>query len=548
MPHPLRRRHGPPALIGALCLLVALLALRPAGAGNAPLAPRGRIHPPGIDGALVLCGGGKLPDAVLERFLGLAGGEKAHLVVIPTASEQADKLPPEKLLEPWKARKLASVTLLHTRDRKKADDEQFVAPLRKATAVWIGGGQQARVADAYLGTAVEKEIYALLKRGGTVGGTSAGAAVMSRLMIASGNPQARTARGFDLLPGAVVDQHFLKRDRKARLLGVLEKHPGLVGLGIDEGTALVVRGRSMQVVGDSTVTVCLAKSADRPVRTHELRPGVSADLTTLRRAAVARAGEPFPPRPAPVPEVPKGALVIVGGGGMPAAVTQKFIELAGGPDALIVVLPTAMPDPLSDRAESNFFVRAGARNVKVLTARTLRDVEDPKTLAVLEKANAIWFGGGRQWRFVDAYEGTRAYKLLHDVLRRGGVIGGSSAGATIQGDYLCRGSPLGNLEMMCEGYERGFAFLPGVGIDQHFSQRKRFKDMTALVKAHPQVLGIGIDETTALVVRGHVGEVMGRGAVHFYDAGRKRAAGEPDYEKVPAGGRYDLKARKATAP
>ena len=83
-------------------------------------------------------------------------------------------------------------------------------------------------------------------------------------MIASGNPTAKTARGLDLLPGAVIDQHFLKRNRKPRLLAVLEKHPGLVGFGVDEGTALVVRGRQLEVLGDSTVTVCLAKSATRP--------------------------------------------------------------------------------------------------------------------------------------------------------------------------------------------------------------------------------------------------------------------------------------------
>jgi cyanophycinase len=125
------------------------------------------------------------------------------------------------------------------------------------------------------------------------------------------------------------------------------------------------------------------------------------------------------------------------------------------------------------------------------------------------------------------------------------VLAGGSAGATIQGDYLCRGSPLGNVEMMCEGYERGLAFLPGVAIDQHFSQRKRFPDMTALMKAQPQFLGIGLDEATALIVRGHVGEVLGAGKVHFFDRTRPVADGKPDYQSLAPGQRYDLKARKA---
>jgi cyanophycinase len=529
------------ACVGAVLFVSLCLIGR---AGDQKPAPE-RIRPSGIDGALVICGGGKMPDAVLDRFVQLAGGEKAHLVLIPTASDAADKQAADKLLAPWKARKVASVVVLHTRSKRTANDPMFYGPLQKATGVWFGGGQQARIADAYVGTVVEKELHALLKRAGVIGGTSAGAAVMSKTMVASGNPEPKMGRGLDLLPGTIIDQHFLKRDRKGRLFKALARHAGLVGLGVDEGTALIVKGRRLQVLGESSVTVCLAPSATRPARTIELKAGKVADLTALRRAAVARAGEPYPPKVAAVPNVPKGALLIHGGGGMTAETVKKFIELAGGPDALIIVLPTANEDPLPARYNATrMFEKAGARNVHELRARELKDVEDPKTLDLLKKARGIWFGGGRQWRFVDAYEGTKAYDLMHDVLRRGGVIGGSSAGATIQGDYLCRGSPFGNLEIMYEGYERGFAFLPGTAIDQHFTQRKRLRDMTALMKTYPQLLGIGIDEATALVVRGHVAEIMGRGQVHFYDARRPHAEGEPDHVSVGAGGRYDLKARR----
>jgi cyanophycinase len=523
---------------------LALLSLVLPAFGQQKVPAPERIRPSGIDGALVIVGGGKVPDAAIDRFLKLAGGDKAKLVIIPTASGTADGADADKVLAPWKERKPASAVLLHTRDRKTADDTKFLEPLREATGVWFDGGSQNNITDAYLGTGVEKELYALLKRDGVIGGTSAGAAVMSRLMITGGTKEAKTARGFDLLPGVVVDQHFLKRNRQDRLFGLIDKHPDLVGLGIDEGTALVVKGRTLSVVGDSTVTAYLAKSSQREARAFELKPGPVADLTALRRSAVTRAAPPWPPKEPPAPEVPKGSLVIVGGGGMPADVTKKFIDLAGGPDALIVVLPTANPDPLPARGEGTFFERAGAKNVRELRARDLKDVEDPKNLEIIAKAGGVWFGGGRQWRFVDAYEGTKAHDAFRDVLKRGGVIGGSSAGATIQGDYLCRGSPLNNTEMMCEGYERGLGFLPGVGIDQHFTQRKRFADMTAFMKAFPQLLGIGLDEATAIVVKGHEAEVMGRNKVQFYDARRKVEAGQPDYETVAPGGRYDLKARK----
>src|SRR5690606_23996748 len=91
----------------------------------------------------------------------------------------------------------------------------------------------------------------------------------------------------------------------------------------------------------------------------------------------------------------------------------------------------------------------------------------------LGSATGIWFGGGRQWRFVDAYEDTPAVAAMFQCLENGGIIGGSSAGASIQGELLIRGAPVGNQIMVQDGYRRGLGFLPGVGIDQHFSQRNR---------------------------------------------------------------------------
>jgi cyanophycinase len=535
-------RPSRPRRPGAALAAALLLALAPAGprlGADTKPAAQPRLRPEGIDGALVLCGG-QVPDDARARFVELAGGAKARLVLV-TPSSSAD----DKLLAPWRALRPASAVVLRPRSRQEADAPKSLAALREATGVWFAGGDPARLAAAYAGTDFAKELHALLERGGAVGGTSAAAAALGRVLITGGDADAKAVGGLDLLPDAILDAEFAAADRRGRALGVLEKYPSFVGFGIADGTALVVRGRSLRVLGESTVSACLAPSKSRPARTIKLKPGAAADLTQLRRAARARAGAPFPPARAAVPEVAGGALVIVGGG-MPPDVTRKFIELAGGPDALIVVLPTAGPDPLPARfGEAAMFQRAGARNVQVLRARALKDVEDPKNLDLLRKAGGVWFGGGRQWRFVDAYEGTKAEALFRDVLRRGGVIGGSSAGASIQAEYLVRGSPLGNLEMMCEGYERGLGFLPGVAVDQHFSQRKRFADMTALMKAYPQLLGIGIDEATAIVVRGHVAEVMGRNKVQFYDRKKPTAPGQPDYEVALPGGRYDLKARRA---
>jgi cyanophycinase len=203
-----------------------------------------------------------------------------------------------------------------------------------------------------------------------------------------------------------------------------------------------------------------------------------------------------------------------------------------------------VPDPIRADQQGGFLKRLGAKNVTEIPYREQKDLEKPEVIDLLKKATGIWFGGGRQWNFVDAYEGTKLPELFREVLNRGGVIGGSSAGATIQGDYLIRGAPAGPNIMMSEGYERALGFLPGVAIDQHFSARNRFADMTAFMAKYPQYLGIGLDESTAIVVQGSIAEILGKGKVHFYDSNKPVKNGDPDYEAFPAGTKYDLAKRK----
>ncbi len=508
-----------------------------------------RIVASGIRGALVICGGGRLAPEIFDTFMELAGGERARVVVIPTADPKADELErsPESILKPWRERGAAQVGVFHARSRELADDAEYVARLREATGVWISGGLQSRLEAVYTDTRVERELHALLGRGGVVGGSSAGAAVLSRVMIRRGNPVPEVGRGLGLLPGAIVDQHFLARSRRPRLVRALADRPGLVGYGIDEETALVVRGRRLRVLGTSTVTVCLAASESRPAREIVLESGHVADLIALRRAARARARPPFPAKRLAEARVDSGTLVIVGGGRTPAAALQAFIRAAGGPEALIICIPSASPDPIRPQPFGlGMFRRAGALNVRALHARRLEEVESEAFLGPLSKARGVWFDGGRQWRLVDAYADTKAHECFLDVLRRGGVIGGSSAGASIQAGYLVRGHPLGNQVMMAEGYERGLGFLPAVAVDQHFTQRNRFADLAGVVDVFPQLLGIGIDESTAIVVRGRFAEVVGRHSVHFYD--RRPESGDSDTsprDSLAAGRHYDLVRRRA---
>lgn len=323
-----------------------------------------------------------------------------------------------------------------------------------------------------------------------------------------------------------------------------QPRPGLVGLHIPPEAIFQIKKRAMSNVGKGTITLRLAKSANRETRAVELSGRKSADYNELRRCASERAaGSVYPPKELPAPIVPKGTLVIIGGGGMSREISKRFFNAGGGVNGRFVILPISNPDPIRERAEQSFMAKIGAKNVTVIPHREQKDLEDPKVLELFEQATGVWFGGGRQWNFIDAYEGTKIAPLIRAVLDRGGVIGGSSAGATIQGDYMVRGAPAGPNIMMCEGYEKAMCFLPGVAIDQHFSARNRFKDMTAFMAAYPQFLGIGLDESTAIVVQGSTAEILGRGKVHFYDRRKPLKDGEPDYEAFPAGTKYDLAKR-----
>jgi len=245
---------------------------------------------------------------------------------------------------------------------------------------------------------------------------------------------------------------------------------------------------------------------------------------------------------------PKGTLVIVGGGGggKGGLIYKRFVELAGGADAEFVVIPTASEvDDYNSRSSGSKMLRdAGARKITVLHTRDRELADSDEFVRPLRTAKGVWFGGGRQWRLADSYLNTRTHAAVQDVLNRGGVVGGSSAGATIQGSYLVRGAVEGNQVMMSPGHEEGFGFLKNVAIDQHVIKRKRVADLVPVVEAHPELLGLGIDESTAIVVQGDEFEVIGDSDVVVTDPQRKPAEGEDAWYLVKNGERFDLRTRQ----
>jgi cyanophycinase len=232
-----------------------------------------------------------------------------------------------------------------------------------------------------------------------------------------------------------------------------------------------------------------------------------------------------------------GSLVIVGGAMKDTAIVNRFISLAGGADAPIVLIPTASGEQNIDyKRAAEVLASAGARNVTVLHTYDPKVADTEAFVAPLKKAGGVWFNGGRQWRFVDAYGGTLAETEIQKVLDRGGVIGGSSAGATIQGSYLVRGDTKTNTLVMGD-HTRGFAYLKNSAIDQHLLVRNREHDLIEVISKYPELLGIGLDENTAVVVKGDIMEVIGQSYVAIYD--HKLWPNEQNVKgRIPNGGRY----------
>jgi cyanophycinase len=210
-------------------------------------------------GKLIIVGGGKMADSLFHFFGTLAGGKDKPLVIIPTAMSD-DGISENTFKNRFSLTGFSNIQVVHARDKSMADTPENLHKIQQASAVYFTGGDQSRIADAFLGTKVHEELKNLLKRGGVIMGTSAGATIMGTLLIGG------DARGFpninmpypaalDLLPQTVIDQHVLKRNRQFDLIPVLENYPHLLGIAMDEQTAIIVKNNQFSVWGPSYVLV-----------------------------------------------------------------------------------------------------------------------------------------------------------------------------------------------------------------------------------------------------------------------------------------------------
>jgi len=249
-----------------------------------------------------------------------------------------------------------------------------------------------------------------------------------------------------------------------------------------------------------------------------------------------------------------GTLVIQGGGdAVGTGIIETFINKAGGLGAKIVVVPTAGGNRNPDGTPRHYaeeevlapWKRRGLTNVWMLHTHDPKIADTEDFAKVLRDAKGVWFDGGRQWNIADSYEGTLTLREFHKVLERGGVIGGSSAGATIQGEYLVRGAIAGPDIMMTPEpeHEHGFAFLRRSAIDQHINTRNRWDGLIPVIKKYPNLLGIGLSKVTALVVTGDRFEVIGKWKAAIHDNTRLYQPWEKPYYVLSPGDVYNMKTR-----
>ena len=243
-----------------------------------------------------------------------------------------------------------------------------------------------------------------------------------------------------------------------------------------------------------------------------------------------------------------------------AAILGRFVELAGGPDARIVVIATASEEPDVLEAEyADAFERLGAKQVEPLRLTGRGQANGNAALEALDDATGVYFTGGDQRRIAAVIGGTRSDQLLQGRVEAGEIIlGGTSAGAAMMAGTMIVGGDQPGVSAASVETGPGLEFLPGVLIDMHFGERGRLNRLLSAVALYPHELALGIDEGTAILVEGDRFEVIGAGSVTVIDAGLADRISAPAdgpialtdarIHVLPAGCIFDLTGRSPSTP
>ncbi len=488
-----------------------------------------------LSGSVFLAGEGEPGPAVRSAFVDLAGGGAARIVVLAQGTR-------EGMAIDWIAAGARAHEVVTVRRGKDLADAKDLALLFAADGLWLTDLSEAVSRDPLL----RALLVNALERGAAVGAGGELARALTGVPGVDGDRMCLVPRVELLAAPAGGDEDAAQR--------ASELIPARIVVAVPEGAAIAVhQGRRVALLGAGVVAFAIKRKGGELVREQVLAAQEQRDhgdpleyrLDFLSWVHSARgAGRPpFPPEAGGEAQLERGALLLHGGGGVGEATWERFIELAGGTDARIVCIPSAGQDD-EGQAPNSYSAREltqrGCTGVSVVhAAQRRRTNHDGLLLEALEAADAVWIDGGRTFRFMDRFGETRAAAAIAGVLERGGIVAGSSAGAQVLGAFLLRGNPKTNTDITDPGYRVALGLLKGVVIDAHFRDRERGPQLARLVRDFPQLLGLGVDGETALLVQGTIGEVLGEAGVVVYD---RRDGDEPPEAGLvlEPGARFDL--------
>ncbi len=565
----------------------------------------------------MLHGGGEVSNEVINRFVELAGGKRARIVIIPSGTyvrgEHADGTEFEESQEEFEARirkvwkgfsdrekngLIEKLSILHTDNQEDCDRPEFVSVLKQATGVWIPASYQGKLAwrftlrypdnwDEETESLFQQELQNLVARGGVVCGIGGGMSALPEVMILRDQGdgldpvKAVIQPGLGLIRGAIVDQNFnaiggrlerltdlLKDTRQLnRRVRLPASGRNMIGLGVDQNTALILSGNTLRVVGSKRAHIFLKGNGDRTItwRMLSARDGVAHILAASSPQATASLTERMPtisptnPFGMPLPlDANKPGTVVLHGGGESDDVVVSFPELTGTAKPRIAHCPAAyagFQPRLQESQESlrerlaNYFATweqmkddGQIASLDFLTTADPGDANNQRFVQPLQKAHGVWFSGGDQSElgrlFVNALKPTSFEKEIHSVLARGGVVGGSSAGTAIMARIMTvSGSPQSEGESFRlpakAQVARGLSILDNVIVEQHFGgsgRGGRIERFTGLLLDNDrlrrffgrdggkpeEVLGLAIEEEAALVLQQNRLKVIGTNKAHVF--------------------------------
>jgi cyanophycinase len=438
-------------------------------------------------------------------------------------------------------------------------------------------------------------------KGGVIGISGAATALITDgvlkprpATVAAANTQPSTAfrklefnnaEGLGLLKAIVVERNSIKRSRLNYLVGLVLNQPQRTIVGLDESGAVWIKPNGdLEVIGSANVMILSAArahidigekpSSEAPYLTAEnvqlnlLLPG---GIYSLPAGKVKRTGEA---------EV-RGHLIMMGGGsGFPADALDKFLQLTGSPNELIVVFSIGMEEKERRRQEfqaiKSIFTNKSHQNVEAIYLDDPNEARDDKLVQMVLRAKGIIFGGGDQRRFTKLLQGTPLEQALWKIYSDGAVFAGSSAGTAIQGRWMITGdaktvaedkelpSPFHTIRLGNVEATSGMGFFPGAIVDQHFLARTRGNRLLSTILEHPNVIGVGIDAGAAVWLKpDHTFQVMGNSSVMVVDpsnaqvragmpldaAGQRTvAAGNLNVAVLGPGYGFDLNTRRIIKP